>query len=816
MQSLSTQLRVGIRALARRPLSSGLAVVTLALALGAVTAVFSLVDATLLRPLPFPEPQRLLALWEGQTGSSEARGRVAPGNFFEWHQNAHGFVQMAAFGSSEAALTGRGDPVVLRGSTATADYLATLGAAPALGRWFTAQEIERGDKVVVLGERVWRERFGASPQVVGSSLTLGDSDYTVVGVLPEGLYPVWPVNGPSLHFDAAHHDYWMPLRLDAASTRRSHVLGVIARLAPGTSLAAARSELDLLAARMRTGAPQNRSLSIVARPLVDEMTASVRSALLLLLAAALVLLAVATANVTGLLAARAVERRQEVAVRLALGARRFELARSFGLEATLIAAAGFGGAVAVARVALALLLRLLPSGVPRLAGATIDLRVLAAGGAVALVVTVGLALAPLALAAAESSAKTLRESSRGTAGSARGLRLRGSLVVAQVALSIALALAAALLLQTYRRLDRMPLGFSPAGVVSAEVSLSRARYDSPGAVARFFQELLDELRADPAVEAAQIAYDQPLESNWSTVFALVGENERPDQPWATQLRLVSPGYFRDLGVRRLAGDGLPATANLDHPGVAVVSRAFARRFFGREDVVGRLIDEGTGVWTWGESMPSRFEVVGVVDDVHTAGLGSSVTPALYLSAFQVPQNEMRVLIRARGGAGPAIAALRDAVRRLDPGQPLGRVTTLERELSNAVAQPRLNLVLILLFAGLSLELALLGIYGVVAQWVASRRREIGIRAALGGAPRQIWILVLARGGRLALAGIVVGTLASLAVGRLISSQLYGVSPTDPSSLAVVVLLVAAATLAACSLPALRAARLDPATTLREE
>lgn len=806
MDHFAKELRHAARGLRRAPAFSLVTIVTLALGIGANTAIFSVVDAVLLRPLPFRSPDRLAVVWETDASAGGRAWRVTPANFVDFRAESGAFEDAAAFGAAAATLTGRGEPRQLLGASVSPNYFAVLGVAPAAGRDFRPED--RDQPVVVLGHGIWQSVFGGSRDVIGGAITLDGAPHTVIGVAPPGILPAWPVNGPRIHFDAAHQDYFrlMPGRL--LRVRRSHVLGMIGRLSPGVTLAGAQDRLATVARRLAAAHPENKDSGVTVRPLLDEVAGAARPALLLLLGAAGVVLLLTCANVANLLLARLTARRQEIAVRLALGAGRGALLRQFLAEGLLLAGLGAALGAWLARLGHGALLALLPLEIPRLADARLDWRVLAFTAAIAAAAAVVFALAPLW--SVRAPAAGLRESGRGGEGAAPQ-RARAALITAQVALAVVLTIAAGLLIQSFAKLGQVRTGFRPERLLIADLVLPASQYPGWRQVRSFYAGLLADLRQQPGVASAQIAYDHPLDSNWLSGFAV--EGQEAEEPPSVNLRIVSPGYFAALGYAQLEGREFAEPDDAARPGVAVVNQAFARRYLASGRTLGRRILCTAASSNWQGAMPDKFEVIGVVGDIRTPG-EPEAEPRLYLPAGQFPRNEMKVLVRSRGEALAAADAVRAAVRRQDRDLPLARLASMEAELGQALAQPRGNMVLMALFGGFALVLALVGVYGLVAYWVAARRRELGVRLALGASRGDVVRLVAAQGLQLLGAGAGAGSLAALALTRLLRTQLYEISPLDPVAFLAAVAAVLAAGVLACAGPARAAARVDPAAALR--
>jgi putative ABC transport system permease protein len=812
MSRLLQDVRYSARGLLRSPGFAVVAVLTLALGIGANTAVFSVVDAVLLRPLPFHEPARLVAMWETNKTNGNPPWRVTPANYKDWRDQADAFAGLAAFGSYETTLTGRDEPANLRGGSVTANYFSVLGVNPVVGRDLQPSDETKGEPVALLGYGVWQSKFGGAQNVVGSSMVLDGTPTTIIGVMPTGIYPSWPVIGPRIHFQPEYQDVWVLLPSRLFANRRSHVLGVVGRLKSGVTLAQAQRQMDTVATRLEQAFPENKDAGAMVKPLTDEVVGTVRPALLILLAAVGAVLLIACSNVAGLLLARLSARQQEIAVRCALGAGRNALLRQFLAEGALLAVLGGGAGIWLAVQGQELLFRFIPPDIPRLADAGIDPRMLAVTAGLSLVAALVFALAPGWAAERSNVAETLR-STRGNVG-ARPQHLRQVLVVAQVSLAVVLTVAAGLLAQSFVRMAQVQTGFRPENLLVAEFSLPRSQYSTWQQVDNFYQQLGDKVRQIPGVQSAQFAYDHPLDTNWLDSISIEGEESV--EPPLVQLRIVSPGYFSGIGLTIREGREFNERDDPARPGVAIVNEAFVRRYLPGGRALGRAILTRLVTRNWGNEMPTRFEIVGVSGNVQRPGLDSKTEPFFYLSSRQFPLPGMNLLARTTGDPLVQVAAVRKKLTELDPNLPVVSVTTMDAVLSRAVAQPRLTMLLMTLFGGLAFTLALVGVYGLVAFWVTSRTREIGVRLALGARPGDVIRLVLAKGSVLVLTGIVLGTVAALAVSRFLQSQLFGISALDPATLITVPIVTLGVGLLACLVPAVRATRTDPLTALRSE
>jgi putative ABC transport system permease protein len=818
MAPWARDLRLAARRLGRQPGFAAVAVLTLAVGIGVNTALLAIVRAVLVHPLPFPGAERLVALWE--TTPEPARARAAV--FEDWRAAAAAeaepvIVSMAAFGSASMALTGAGEPEQLSGSRVSAGYFDVLGVAPVLGRAFREdEERQEAARVALLGEGLWRRRFAADPAIIGRTVTLDGVAHEVVGVMPGAPYPTSPQVPARLQFDPARSQFWVPLVLPrGAHRRRAHVLGVVARLAPGVELERARAVMDEVARRLELDFPEsNAGADVRLAPLAGELVGEARTALLAMTGAVALLLLLASANVAGMQLARAAGRSRALVIQAALGARRADLVRGELAEGALLGLGGGALGLALARLALAVLLRADAAPLLRTTGAPIDAPVLATTLGLSLVTALLVAVAPALGAAGRDPGEVLAGGRAPSAAPGRP-RLRRGLVAAQAAVAVLLVAVAGLLAESFRLLGRVDPGFDPDGLVAAEVSLPASRYATAGQVTAFYDELLRRAEALPGVRAAALSYDPPLDSNWSMSFAIEGgpTPEGGEDPGARQ-HTVSPGYFHALGVELLDGAAFTAADDGRRPGVVVVNQALARAYFPGERPVGRRLRISSPRWSWGEGFPESFEIVGVVEDVAFLGLRGGSAPAFYLPARQLPLHQMTLLLRAAGDPRRLGPQVRGVIAAVDRDVPVVSVATLDAMLAADVAQPRFNTALMAGFGAVALALAALGLYGLLAQSVARRQGEIGVRAALGATPRALVVLVLREGLALSLLGAAAGVVAALVAGRLLESLLFGVSARDPRLLLGAPAVLLAAALLAGGIPARHAARLDPATVLR--
>jgi predicted permease len=804
-------LRFAARGLARAPGFTAAAVLTLALGLGANTAIFSVLDAVLLRPLPFHDPERLVLVWETM-GDWRTRW-VAPANFVDWRRDARSFAGLAGYSSSDLNLTGAGDPERLKAAVVSDNLFDLVGARPAIGRGFRRGDDESGPRVAVLGDGLWRRRFGADPAVVGRTVRLNGEPHEVVGVM-----------APSFRFPAAA-ELWVPgaqgipflhsvLRgQDMRTMRDSHLFTVVARLAPGRTAAEAQAEMDAIAARLAAEYPDtNAGLGVNVASLREHLVGDVRPALTLLAGAVAFVLLVACANVAGLLLARAAQRAQETAVRVALGAGRARLVRQGLAESLLLSLAGGALGVGLAYWGVDAIVALSPPGMAGLEAAAPDARVLAFAGVVSLITAGLFGLLPAVQAVRPQAEGLLGAGARSSGGRARS-RARRMLVVAEIGLAHVLLVGAGLMLATLVRLRSVDAGFDDANLLTFQVSLADARYREPHRRRAFYDGVLAGARRLPGVSAAGAVMRLPLaDGPVNRGLSIEGRPApAPGEDHSVDYQVVSAGYLAAARIPLVRGRGLTDADVEGAPRVVVLNEAAVRRYFPNEDPLGRRVGMGDG-----DDPAGWRTVVGVVGDVRHRGPDQAATPAALAPYAQDREswNMMSFLLRTSADPRALAPAVGPLVRAVDPEQPVSNVRSMDEVRDAAVVRPRFLATLLAAFGAAAALLAAVGIYGLMAYTTAQRTKELGVRIALGASRRAVRGLVLAEGTRLALAGVGLGVAAALALSRLLAGLLFGVRATEPAMLAGVSVAVAAMAALASWLPARRAARVDPARALR--
>jgi predicted permease len=810
MNTLWQDARYGMRMLRKSPGFTLVAVVALALGIGANSAIFSVVNAMLLRPLPYADPERLVVVWETNPSLSSTflrtHNEASPANFRDWREQNTVFESIGAYRWNTFNLTGTDTPEQLVGNRATASLFRALGVKPLVGRTFAEEEDAAGaGRVVVLSYGLWQRRFGGDPSVVGKQITLDAESHTVVGVMP-----------PSFEFPNASTELWTPLSLDAAdaASRRAHYLYTRARLKPGVTVRQAQAEMNNIAARLRRQYPDtNTDRDVRLVPAHEDAVEFARGGLFVLLAAVGFVLLIACANVANLSLARATARHRELSIRAALGASRARMIRQMLTESVLLSLAGGVGGILLAMWGLDLLL----ASVPREFALNfhgwnqIKLDRWVLGFTVLVSVATGLlfGIVPALHATKTDLNESLKEGGRGSTAHARR-HFRDGLVVAEVALALVLLVGAGLMLKSFVRLLDVKPGFDAKNVVTMGLSLPEARYSKPEQWADFYRRLVERLRAQPGVESATVINSLPMGGNGgTTTFIFEGRPAPPRGQYPeANFRVAGTDYFKTLRIPVLRGRVFAEQDVKGKPDVAIVNETFARLYYPNEDPVGKRVLETDGT--------NPTEIVGVVGDVKHWGLDDEPEPFIYVTHAQSPDPGMTIAVRSAVDPAGVAAAVRRETRALDADLPVFDIKSLEQRLDESSSRRRLTVFLLGVFASVALLLAAVGIYGVMAYSVSQRTHEIGIRMALGARTADVVRLVLRQGMTLAVVGVGVGVGASLALTKLIKAMLFRVSPSDPATFAVVALSLAAVALLACYVPARRATKVDPMIALRYE
>jgi putative ABC transport system permease protein len=806
VDTVRQDLRYAVRVLARSPGFAAAAVLTLALGIGANAAIFSLVNAVLLQPLPYRAPERLVRVWE-TSPSGERRNVVSPGNYFDWRARAKSFAPLAAHSwAYGVAMTDDGEPTRVTLVDVTPSLFTTLGVGPALGRSFGDDDTVTGD-AALLSDGFWRSRFGADPSVLGRRIILNERPHTIVGVMP-----------PRFDFPSPNVEVWRPApptRL-GPTERRGHNWYVVGRLAPEASLASAQAEMHTVVAAITREYPEFMTgwgANVV--PLHGDLVASVRPVLLVLLGGVGLILLIACANIANLLLARAVTREREMAVRGALGAMRGRLVRQLLTEGLVLAVAGGVLGLVLAAPVLRALIALAPADIPLLEGVRLDRTVLGFAAAATIISTALFALAPAARLA-RTDLQTMLRASHGSAGGLRHGRLRNALLVGEVAVSLVLLIGAGLLLRSARHLSEVDYGFRADGLLGVFLDLPRARYDSTVKQVAFYDRLLERIRATPGVAAATATSEMPA-AGANMTFSYTIEGRPAASPSGREdaqlLHVVTPEYFRVLGIPLVRGRTFDARDDADAPRVVIVNESFARRHWPRENPLGRRFSMRGPQDSW-------LEIVGVVGDTRMVSADAPPSPIFYIPHAQKQWHWlawMTLIVRAEPGRDPRSLApiVQAAVAEQDRRLPIHRIATVHELYGESTARRRFATTLITVFAALALLLGTIGMYGVLSYAVAQRRREIGIRIALGAKPGKVMGTVLRQALMLTALGVMIGTGAALGLTRLLGALLYEVSPTDPITFVAVAVLLTVVAAFAAWMPAWRATRIDPLVVLRE-
>jgi putative ABC transport system permease protein len=814
LENLLQDLRYGLRAMLRNPGFTIVALLTLALGIGVNTAIVSVVNAVLIRPLPYRDPGRLVYISEFWPRETPFRTVPNP-DFANWSDHDRLFDGLAAYGgAAEVNLTSLGEPERILGAKVTWDFFPLLGVQPSLGRGFLREEDQPGGRqVVLLSHELWQRRFGSDPSVVGSSVNLDGAPHTIVGVIPAGF------RFPDDEFKA---ELFLPIILarianwSSRAPENFRLLRPLARLKPGVTVDNVRAELSGLVQQTAGQEPpqfirMRAGMEVRVTPLRERLAAPARPILLVLLCSVGLLLIMSCVNVASLQLARGAARQKELAVRAALGAPRLRIAAQLLTESLALAMAAAPLALLVGFTGLRVLQALAPPQIPHLESVHLDHTVLLFTLIVATLTGILFGLSPAILSSKVNLDDALKHSaSRSTLGHPQH-RIRSILVTAEIALAVVLLIGAGLLARTFIYLITVNPGFDPHHLLTLRISVSGNEYSKPEKQAAFFEQLLDRMRALPAIQSADAGSGLPL-LGWGSLRGTDVEGQpeappglRPDVPWDA----VGPGYFRTLRIPLLAGRAFSEQDRQGAPQVAIVNQAFARQFFLDQNVIGKHVRAGarTGPWR---------EIIGIVGNVKQLGLDHPELPETYVPYLQEPTSDMDVVLRAAGDPLSSAAAVNAAVRAVDANQPVYDVATMDQRLSESIAPQRFNALLVGMFALLALGLGAIGIYGVLAYSVAQRTHEIGVRVALGARREDVLVLVVGEGMRLVALGMGIGLPGALALTRLLRSLLFGVKPSDPVTLLAVSVGLALVAALACYLPARRATKIDPMVTLRCE
>jgi len=803
LEDIRQDMRFGLRVLFKNPGFTLVAVIALALGIGANTAIFTVVNAVLLRPLPYKDPEQLMMIWEDAAKVGFRHNVPSPANFLDWRNRSQLFAAMAATHRATFNLTGAGDPERIDGRRVSANLFSLLGVEPQLGRVFATEEDQPGSNhVVVLSDHLWRRRFAADKSIVGKTLSLNGEAFTVVGVMPARF-----------EFPTRDDELWVPMAFttEEAADRGNHYLEVIGRAKPGITLQQLQAEMNMIAGGLQQQYPDtNSNVGVTVIPLHEDLVGDIKPALLMLLGAVGFVLLVACANVANLLLARAAVRQKEIAVRLALGASRWRLVRQFLTESLLLAAFGGICGLALSFTALTVLKGFIPEKIAQANSITIDAKVLLFTLLISIVTGLIFGLAP-AVQRSELN-DVLKEAGREGSGERRGNRIRSLLVVAEVAVSLILLIGAGLLINSFMRLRNLDPGFRTDHLLTMSIVLPESKYPKRSARAAFYNAVLRRVEALPGVTSAGVTNWIPLVFQGDNVPISIEGRPNPvvsERPNAAT-RIINPHYFSALGIRLLKGRNFDDRDTVTSIPVSVISEEMARRFWPAEDPIGKRFTPGD------PTRPDQWiQVIGVVNDIRQVELTAQPPPQMYLTYEQVGFFPPRYLV-VNTDVEPEslVASVRQAVWEVDKDQPVSSIATMEEVLSVSIARQRFSMLLLAIFAAVALALAAVGIYGVMSYSVTQRTHEIGIRMALGAQTGAVLKLAVGYALKLVLAGVVIGLVVAFALTRIMSSLLFGVTPTDPTTFGLISLILLVVALVASYIPARRATKVDPVIALR--
>jgi putative ABC transport system permease protein len=821
MSSLLEDLRFGLRVHSKTPGTSIASILTIAIGIGASVAVFSVVNAILLKPLPYTDSERIVIPWRLVPAGVDLGYDEIPWNMRNFSlllQDSKSFQDLGAFKSDYFNLTGSGDPALLEGLRASAGFFPTLGVAPALGRTFTPDEDRPGyEYVAVLSYQVWQDRFNRDEGILGRAVNLNGNPYTVIGVMPQGfVFPRAEEMPGGFNFSREAH-IWVPLALpEAMPPDAVDDLAIIGRLKPGMTIDQAQQEMNVFTASQEIEFPRSKGwFNSRVTALEWQVAGDTRLPLLLMLGAVGVVLLIACSNVANLLLARSMGRKREFTLRAALGAGRGRLTRQLLTESLLLAGTGGVVGILLAQAGIYFVKVFGPSNIPRLREVGIDLPVSAFALAVTIITGILFGLVPAMAAGRENLAESLKEGGQTSMGRSTGGRLRKALLVLEVALAFVLVVAAGLLSRTFFSLLNTDGGFNANHVLTFQMSLPATKYTDTNRIVALYQNALKSFQSLPGVQSCGIVYAVPMggatEGSIIRIPDKLTQNDPDKRPFANYT-IASPGYFSAVGTPLLRGRDFLESDTSDSAPVVVINNTMANKFWTGEEPIGKQVGVAS-------SRYPLMTIIGIVADVKRLSLRESPGPEMYVPYTQkvYPSMQiMHVVLRSANDAASVTGSVREAINKLDPDLPMAKVTTLTNLVDDSLAQPRFSMLLLSAFGAIALLLACLGMYGVISYSVAQRTQEIGIRLAVGARPRQVLAMILGQGARLAGLGVAIGLLAALAVTRIMASFLYGVRATDPITFAGVTLLLIVVALLACYLPARRATRVDPLIAIRYE
>ncbi len=820
METILQDIRYGFRSLIMTPAFTAVAVIVLVLGIGANTAIFTVVNSVLLRPLPYPESDQLVMLWETnprfQIGVDTLP--VTHGNFMDWREQNNVFEYVSALGVGRWNLTDAGEPERISGASVSANFFRLMGTEPELGRSFRDDEERPGaGKVIVISRSLWKRRFAGQTDVIGKTMTLDAESYTIIGVAPEGFQFPRAKELPFFVGVATQTDLWRPMILGddfINKSRANHQLSVMARLKPGVTRERAQTEMTAIAERLEQSYPgSNQGIGVKVVPLNEQVVGNVRPALFVLMGAVALVLLIACANIANLLLARSSARQREIAIRTALGASRGRIVRQLLTEAMLLSTTAAITGTVMSLWGIEAILSLSRETLPRAYEISVDTRVLGFTVAIALLTSVLFGLTPALQASKINLSESLKEGSRGLSGGQRSNHVRSVLVVSEVALSMVLLIGAGLMIKSLAGLLKIDPGFKSDHTLTMNIALLGSKYPSASQQIAFFQNVTHRVETLPGVQSVGLISSAPLSGGvYAGGFSIEGRvatSETDDL--VADRRMISPAYLNSLGIPLLQGRGFTDRDDQSSPGVVIVTESWARRFLPDQDPIDKRIKLGGQ-----DSTRPWLSIVGIAGDVRDTALESSPRPCVYIPYPQFPSSAMTLVVRAASDPKSLIPAIREGVWAVDKDQPITDVKTMDQYVADSVSARRFNAMSLAVFASLALVLASVGIYGVMAYSVTQRTHEIGIRVALGAQSPDVIKLVIGRAVAMVGAGVAIGLAGALALTRVMTSLLYGVSATDPMTFGVVAGLLVAVSVLASYIPARRATKVDPMIALRCE